>query len=196
MISDRDIDAFEAKIAARLPRPYKTFLQAHNGGVPEPPYFGKERIPSVLQIFYGLRVKKKIDDLAANYRRMRSTLPTDVISIAVDTFGNEICLAIRGKNRGKVYFWDHEGAPERVDIRAKYPMIQFKPHVTPQEPIKDDWPGHPDLTLIADSFAKFLDSFHDFDDEEAPAKPAKAKPAKAKPAAKQPGKKPRKSSKT
>jgi hypothetical protein len=55
----------------------------------------------------------------------------------------------------------------------------------------DDWPGHPDLTLIADSFATFLDSFHDFDDEQAPAKPAKAKPA-----AKQPAKKPRKSPKT
>jgi hypothetical protein len=200
VISDSDIDAFEAKIAARLPRPYKTFLQAHNGGVPEPPYFGKERIPSVLQIFYGLRVKKKIDDLAANYRRMRSTLPTEVIPIAVDTFGNEICLAIRGKNRGKVYFWDHEGAPEIDDLEALYPgLILNPPDEEDERSNVTTWPGHPDLSLIADSFAKFLDSFHDFDDEEAQAKPksakSKSKPSKAKPATKQPGKKPRKSPK-
>jgi hypothetical protein len=194
-LKGKDIEELERKLDARLPAAYKAFLRKYNGGSPEPRYFKNE----VLSEFFGAKIKDKLYDLAANHRSMRKWLPAEVIPIARDAFGNVICLAIRGKNRGKVYFWDHEGAPERVDIRAKYPMIQFKPHNTPQAPIKDDWPGHPDLSLIADNFAKFLDSFHDFDDEEAQAKPksakSKSKPSKAKPAAKQSGKKPRKSPK-
>jgi hypothetical protein len=193
-INDGDVAAFEERIATRLSRPYRTFLKAHNGGVPEPPYFGKERIPSVLQILYGLRAKKKMNDLAANYRRMRSTRPREVIPITVDTFGNEICLAIKGKKCGKVYLWDNEGASEKIDPRVEFPWLDLGDDY---EFKGDDWPGHPDLSLIADSFAKFLDSFHDFDDDETQAKPAKAtpKPSKAKPATKQPAKKPRKSPK-
>jgi hypothetical protein len=184
-VSASEVEAVGDTLGARLPRDYKHFLLRHNGGRPEPAYI----VNAVLSMFYSIDAKEKTDDLLANVRRMRRYLPDGVIPIASDTFGNEICLAIKGKSRGKVYFWDHEGAPERVDIRAKYPMIHFKPPDSPQAPIKDDWPGYPDLGLIADSFAEFLDSFHDFELEDEQV-PTKAKPAKTKTAKKQPSKEP------
>jgi hypothetical protein len=195
-LTEEALATLESKLQARLPAPYRRFLCKHNGGRPEPSYFQR----FTLHTFYSVGAGAKLNDLLANQRRMRKWLPEEVIPIADDDFGNEICLAIRGKNRGKVYFWDHEGAPEIDDLEALYPgLILNPPDEEDERSNVTTWPGHPDLSLIADSFAKFLDSFHDFDDEEAQAKPksakSKSKPSKAKPATKQPGKKPRKSPK-
>jgi hypothetical protein len=185
-LSAKQVEAAGDKLGTRLPRDYKSFLLRHNGGRPEPACI----VNAVVSMFYSINAKNKVHDLLANVRRMRRTLPDGVIPIAVDTFGNEICLALKGKNRGKVYFWDHEGAPEVDDLEALYPGLILNPPDEPDDSRNKSWPGHPDLGLIADSFAEFLDSFHDFDDEQVPAKPVKAKPA-----TKQPGKKSRKSPK-
>jgi hypothetical protein len=196
-ITAEDIAAIETKLGARLPAPYRNFMLRHNGGLPEPPRFGKHNIPSILAYFCSIGANETYYDLMVRYKFFRKEVPADVIPIAEDECGNFIFLAIKGKNRGKVYFWDHEGAPEIDDLEALYPGLILNPPDEPEDSRDKSWPGHPDLSLIADNFAKFLDSFHDFDDDETQAKPAKVtpKPSKAKPAAKQPGKKPRKSPK-
>lgn len=28
--------------------------------------------------------------------------------IATDSFGNKLCIGVKGKHYGKIYFWDHE----------------------------------------------------------------------------------------
>ena len=47
----------------------------------------------------------RIDQAVEDYR---GRLPSDVIPIGDDPYGNLICLGVRGGNRGAVYFWDHE----------------------------------------------------------------------------------------
>jgi hypothetical protein len=189
-LTKSDIVILEKKLKNKLPVPYREFLLQHNGGRPEPRYIRGE----VLHYFYSVDAGDDIHDLWAHCKLLKPDLPADVIPIAADTFGNSVCLVLKGKKRGKVYFWDHEGASEKIDPRVEFPWLDLGDDY---EFKGDDWPGHPDLTLIADSFAKFLDSFRDFDDEEAQATPAKAtpKPSKARPATKQPGQKPRKSPK-
>ncbi len=39
-------------------------------------------------------------------------IPDDLLWIADDPFGNAICIGIRGRYFGKVYFWDHEREPD------------------------------------------------------------------------------------
>lgn len=158
----KDLDELEQKLDAKLPAAYRKFLLSHNGGQPDPPYF----LHNVMSRFYSLKVKERTDSLLANRKRMSKRLPPEVIPIAGDEFGNEICLAIKGKNRGKLYLWDHEGRPEPVDVAARYPEIIFNAYSenepTPRK--KPDWPGYPDLVLIADNFDTLLDSFHDVEE--------------------------------
>lgn len=173
-ITAADIRDLESKLDARLPAAYRRFLSRYNGGIPDPHHFRDE----ALSRFYSVRAREKSNDLMANHRRMRRWLPAGVMPIADDAFGNEICLAIQGKNRGKVYFWDHEGGIERIDPRIQFPWLDLSDLPDDYEFKGDDWPGHPDLTLIADSFDEFLDSFHDIDEpaleKAAPAKKARA----------------------
>jgi hypothetical protein len=35
-------------------------------------------------------------------------VPADLIPIADDAFGNNICIGWKGEREGKIYFWDHE----------------------------------------------------------------------------------------
>jgi hypothetical protein len=166
-VTEEALATLETKLQARLPAPYRRFLRKYNGGRPEPSYFQR----FTLHTFYSVGLRAKMHDLLANQRRMRKWLPDEVIPIADDDFGNEICLAVRGKNRGKVYFWDHEGGPPDDDPWLRLRHLIYREGDQPKEPlaktIRIDWPGHPDLTLIAGSFTEFLDSFHDFDETEA-----------------------------
>jgi len=155
LITDQDIKSFEKTIGGRLPASYRRFLLTHNGGRPEP-HFSKE---TPLAAFYGIKAQEKYNDLLANYRRMHKWLPKEVIPIGGDVFGDKVCLAIKGKNRGKIYGWDHEGRPENIDPRIEFPWLELSDDYVFKG---DDWPGQPDLVLIADSFTEFLDDFHDF----------------------------------
>jgi hypothetical protein len=71
-------------------------------------------------------------------------MPNEVLWIMDDPFGNAICLTVKGQNRGRVYFWDHEDEPD------------------------EEWDGTiedtPNLQLLADTFADFVAGLHPNDD--------------------------------
>ena len=113
-LSEANIAAAEKTLGVHFPPDYRRFLLAHNGGVPEPPYFGKE----VVHYFFSIAVRQKISNLVERARIRAPDLPKGVIPIATDPFGNAICLAAGRKNRGKVYFWEHEGGMERIGAEA------------------------------------------------------------------------------
>jgi anti-sigma B factor antagonist len=74
-----------------------------------------------------------------SYRRrfMGDRIPKSLICIMNDPSGNLICLGVTGRDRGRVYFWDHEGEPD-----------------------EDSWDGEVEsagnIKLIAGSFTEFL----------------------------------------
>jgi hypothetical protein len=39
-------------------------------------------------------------------------LPPALIPIGYNVFGDYICLCISGRQKGKIFFWDHERGPE------------------------------------------------------------------------------------
>jgi hypothetical protein len=65
------IEAFERDRGLVLPNPYKDFLLATNGGVPENPAFPVEGMPQtqiwIIQVFYGIGVGAPTNELAYGY---------------------------------------------------------------------------------------------------------------------------------
>ncbi|HEV7369455.1 SMI1/KNR4 family protein [Arenibaculum sp.] len=124
---------FEADLGFTLPEDYRDFLLAHNGGTPVPSTFvsareGEDRIESL----YGLHDGPdhlRLDEMWGIYRRR---LPRGVLPVGDDPFGNAICIALAGRHRGRIYFWDHEREPEDDPFEA--------------------------LTALADGFTAFLAS--------------------------------------
>lgn len=102
-----------------------------------------------------LGARHDYDDLEDAIESMKDALPPGVIPFGCNSFGDQVCLALAGENRERVYLWNHEGRPPRVDPRVRHPWldlgddVEFKP---------DDWPGYPDLTLLAESFRAFRDA--------------------------------------
>jgi hypothetical protein len=136
---------FEAELGTELPADYRQFLVACNGGFvggrlwfmgPTPE--GKPAEAGVHHIG-GFREEShfSLDKTRKVYQAPELRIPRDLMWIMDDPFGNAICLAIKGPQRGRLYFWDHE-----------------------QEPDPDDWDGSIEtagnVTLLANSFTEFV----------------------------------------
>lgn len=122
--------AFERTLKERLPETYRQHLLNYNGGKWEPKCFvisGEEGESSVHSV-YGLHRGPEYCRLDSSREIFSDRVPKDLLAIASDPGGNQICLGISGKRREAVYFWDHEIA------------------------------GNKSLTLIADSFDGFIDA--------------------------------------
>ena len=68
----------------------------------------------------------------------RANLPADLMAIADDAGGSVVCIGVRGKRRGRVYFWSLEDAPQPADPTS-----------------------YEGIWEIAPSFDAFLASFHE-----------------------------------
>lgn len=101
---------FEKHISAKLPVEYKKYQLEHNGGKPFPHDFiiSKKEGEDSLHHFYGLHNGPDYLQLRSNYDAYRDRMPQEIIPIADDPCGNQICIGIKGKYAGKIYFWDHE----------------------------------------------------------------------------------------
>ena len=67
-------------------------------------------------------------------------MPKRLVPIASDSFGNQICIAVSGDDRGSIFFWDHEKEADEGEGESPETI------------------GN--VTLIADSFSAFLDLLH------------------------------------
>ncbi len=112
------IRSFEKQLGATLPDEYVSFLERCNGG-----YVGgelwftspsKKGVGAGVDHIGGLRREDRFSLRARRnvYQVEHRWIPDDLLWIIGDPFGNATCIGIRGKHRGKVYFWDHENVPE------------------------------------------------------------------------------------
>ena len=123
-----------------LPKDYRNFLLKHNGGEPSPSYFNfkyDENDGSDVRFFLGIYPDED-NDLLNHLKIYESRISKKMFPIAYDSCGNLICISVKGDDRGKIYFWDHEIAA--VDKKE---------------------PNYKNLTLIADSFNEFTNSLRE-----------------------------------
>jgi cell wall assembly regulator SMI1 len=141
------IAQFEARWGVSLPAEYKAFLLKSNGGASKPNVF---EVPewhaqgSSLLMFFGVHDDPgySLDSACKSYDER---VPADLIPIATDAGGNNICLGWKGERKGKVYFWDHEDElDEDGDFVTDYRNVY----------------------LVANSLQEFLDNLMTYEDFE------------------------------
>jgi SMI1/KNR4 family protein SUKH-1 len=143
-LSEADLRAIEERYGFRFPSEYKDFLLTFNGGKPDRWMFrlkGKRVYGECVHYFLSMSDDPNIS-FHVYFRRYKvdaKRLPDEVIPVAFDPGGNLICLAVKGTNEGKVFFWDHEAETSGRGERGE------------------------NLRLIADSFREFTDGLKEED---------------------------------
>jgi hypothetical protein len=138
-LSEEELAAFETEKSLQLPEGYRNFMLRYNGGQPVPKSFNfpESENGSSVGVFY--RIKKDgTNSLQFVMQQFEGRMPEDLLPVAGDTFGNQICLGLEGESRGKVFFWDHE-----------------------MEPLERGEPDYANTRLLANTFDEFLDSLFD-----------------------------------
>ena len=137
-LQEVDIVGVERRLGIHLPSDYRSFLLTHNGGYPEPSVFTISRGVSgelgVVNRFYGIW-KEKEYDLLSEVETFQGRMPANLLPIACDPGGNQICLSVSGSDRGKVYFWFHE-----------------------EEADEGEPPTYDNVYFVANSFGELLDN--------------------------------------
>ena len=143
--SESDLKTIEMYLEFKFPEQYKIFLINHNGGEIDKKIFcfkNDSTDGSVLDRLFGF-VPNEYKNILVYYRIYKNRIPKYMFPIGYDPFSNLIILSIKGVDRGKVYFWDHD--------------FEVEDGVEPD---------YSNLTLIADSFDEFINSLESDDEVE------------------------------
>src|SRR5436305_9933472 len=107
----------EKRLKSKLPAPYRQFLLRHNGGQPQPPTFvpaGRDEPTEVINSFLAVDGDPDVDDLSSFIKLYKKHVPKGCLPVAYDAFGNLICIGLQGRERGRVYFLNHERGSKRL----------------------------------------------------------------------------------
>ena len=145
-IPENILQAIEEYWGFGLPKDYRTFLLKYNGGVPLEKnfYFKNTREESGITEFFGI-FKNDIDNLLVKATYTGDRIPESMLSIARAAGGDLILLTVKGKDRNKVYLWDHEMEADTENGETA---------------------DYSNLTLIADSFTEFVEGLRAEDQDD------------------------------
>jgi cell wall assembly regulator SMI1 len=128
----------EQRLGFIFPTDYREFLLRQNGGRPTPSEFAftdpdGDPSDSLVDFFYSI-YDGTLNNLELKHRTftLGERMPPNIVPIANDPFGNQICMSVAGDDVGRVYFWDHE--------------------------LETGEPTYENMSLIANSFTEFLSS--------------------------------------
>lgn len=148
-ITIQDLQKIEHIKECKLPKDYRNFLLRHNGGKPNfnITEIKDEVLPNGeanlfgIRLFYGISLDKNSSyDIFYNIKLRHNRIPDELLPIACNSSGDDMCICIRGNNYGKVYYWDHEN--------------EVNPGAAP-------WWGN--IYWLADSFTELLQGLAKFD---------------------------------
>ncbi|MDZ7386770.1 MAG: SMI1/KNR4 family protein [candidate division KSB1 bacterium] len=161
-VSEEELHSIETALGVALPNDYREFVQKYGASAfgesvqfrlmqadPVHPVESLLGTPITryeegpLSAFYGGK-EAGTYSLAKEIAVYEGRMPDTMIPIADDGGGNQICLGIKGKERGKVYYWDHHNEWDEQDYLEDYgepmpPEAKFQ-----------------NVYLIAESFEDFI----------------------------------------
>jgi hypothetical protein len=106
---EASVRRLEERLAAELPGDYRRFILATNGGrLAET--LCLEQGDVVVEEFYGFDWPEHggVYDLYWHLDVLGERLLPGLLPVAGDPFGNSLCLSVRERDFGSIYFWDHE----------------------------------------------------------------------------------------
>lgn len=128
-LSEQKLSKFETKIAYRLPEDYRKFMLRQNGGTPvmEMMFSFQEsgkNSDSVIDSFYAIAAEADVTTIseAVETYIVSGRIPSSLLPIADDQFGNQLCIDVSGETRGAVYFWNHERESSVHDTSLVFPL--------------------------------------------------------------------------
>lgn len=140
-LKEEVLQAIEEYWGFGLPKDYRKFLLQYNGGIPveKKYYFKNTKEPGGITEFFGF-IKGYNHNLLRQATFTGDRVPKNMLSIGDAPCGDLILLTVKGKDRNKVYLWDHE-------MEA--------------DPAQGEVPDYSNLTLIADSFTEFIEGLRE-----------------------------------
>jgi hypothetical protein len=156
-VTIEDIKEFEVKISSKkklnikLPDNYITWLIKYNGGRSKKDGCDfidqRDSDGTLISDFYALKYGPDYDELYDSYETFLDRIPKELIPIACDPGGNQICLGVReGKYYGKIYFWNHENEAAIWDL-----------------PDDVETPWWDNVYLVANSFEEFINKLYRYE---------------------------------
>ena len=143
-VNETELNSIETALGVALPGDYREFVQKYGTSA-----FGElvqfqpiEGEKGPLSHFYGSRTGNQ--SLAKYIEVYRGRMPDTIIPIADDGGGNQICIGIKGKEQGKVYYWDHHNEWDEDDYLDEH-----------DEPMPPE-AKFQNVSLIAESFEDFI----------------------------------------
>ena len=144
-VDEKVLLAIEQLWGYALPQPYRKSILGVNGVKSINLMFLFKETPkegSCLVDLFGI-YKDFNNNILLKSQYSGNRIPENMLPIGRDIYGNLVLLSIKGSDRGKVYFWDHE-------MEA--------------DPAQEEVPDYSNLTLIADSFDEFINSLKSIED--------------------------------
>lgn len=154
-----DLEKIKQIKGSELPEDYKEFLLTNNGGEPSQDCdtFEIKNYSSnhesgfdSVRMFYGICDENQsvmyTYDIFNKMKIRYNRVPHELLPIANDSFGNEVCLCVKGKNYGKIFFWDHDNEAMAQSQSRK--------------------PWWNNIYEVARSFTEFTKSLHKYDLDE------------------------------
>ncbi|CAH1216830.1 hypothetical protein PAECIP111891_04485 [Paenibacillus allorhizoplanae] len=110
----------------QFPDDYVNIACESHGGSPIPDSFDFENHEEAVFGYLLSFNHDSINYIITTYENVKDRLPSDVIPIADDPFGNLICFDFRMNNKNpKVVFWDHEIAFTNPDRAISFISSSF-----------------------------------------------------------------------
>lgn len=126
MLDESAIAVLEGFLGLKIPTGYRDFLLDGNGQWQGGKDFDiPEQGSTSLNYFFPLVSKNLTDNLPYKMKLYRGRVPEEMLPIASDSGGNLLLLSLKGKDRGAVFFWDHEMEAEDEDEQPYYENIQL-----------------------------------------------------------------------
>jgi hypothetical protein len=130
--SEDSLSRFEREhIGAPLPDEYRDFLKTYNGcqfttvisyRSRESLYREKSTTEGIVGSFYGLFEDGRSHDILYALDCFKQDLPKGCIPIAENIFGDQVCIATLGAQRGEIHFWGHD-LDASAGTMANLPLI-------------------------------------------------------------------------
>lgn len=150
-VAEEDIIDLESRMAAQLPADFKDFLRTHNGGSSTTVlcyliHNNQQGDIGLLHQIYYLKRKytyRDSNDIRNKLAVFEDRMPRHFVPFACDPGGNQLCISVRQKDYGTVYFWAHEEEEEYED----------------DDGTADSYAG---IYLVAKSFSEFLEQLRPY----------------------------------
>jgi hypothetical protein len=169
-LRSEELKEIESYLGVRLPNLYRTLLLTFGAfdfkeSVKLDPITDNPKICTIgFAGFYGAP-EKQFDGLLYHIKRYWNSLPRNLIAIANNVFGDLICLGIRSKEKGKLYFWSFQDRPDLG--------LYWEAHGYDQPPPRELM--FRNIHLIATSLEDFLMRLEVWEEAKLPPPPRKGK---------------------